>query len=163
MQDYIIRPAHADDADTIATLILELAEYENLTHEAAPDIEALRQHLSPENTPYCEALLALHEPTNKAIGFALFFQNYSTFLTRWGIYLEDLYVQPAFRGQGIGSSLLKRLAQIAVERECKRLDWSVLTWNEPAIGFYNRLGAKPLEAWSGMRLQGEALIELGSS
>jgi len=154
-----IRPAGPADAETLVSLILELAEYERLTHEAVPDAEALRKHLAPEAQPRCEALIA--EQDGQPIGFALYFHNYSTFLTRWGIYLEDIYVKPAYRGKGTGFALLKRVAEIAVERGCRRLDWAVLDWNEPAIAFYRKLGARPMDDWTTMRLTGEALEKLG--
>ena len=157
-----IREAGPDDAETIAALIVELAEYERLAHEAQPSIASLRRHLAHEANPRCEALLAEHEASGQVIGFALYFHNYSTFLMRWGIYLEDLYVKPSFRGRGAGLGLLKRVAQIAVARHCQRLDFNVLTWNQLAIGFYHKLGATELSTWSGMRLAGEALKELGA-
>jgi diamine N-acetyltransferase len=155
-----IRPATPDDAPEVARLILALAEYEQLLHEAKPDVEALRSHLADDARPRCEALLAEEEATGRAIGFALFFPNYSTFLTRWGIYLEDLYVDPRFRGKGVGLALLRRVAQLAVDRGCQRLDWSVLDWNALAIDFYRRLGAVPLGDWTTMRLQGQALDDV---
>lgn len=157
---FTLRPAGPDDAGTIATLIGELAVYERLAHEAAPDVDRLKRYLSPDASPRIEAILA--EVDGEAVGFALFFQNYSTFLTRWGIYLEDIYVRPESRGKGIGKALLKRVAQIAVERECGRLEWSVLDWNESAIQFYRSLGAKPMDEWTTMRVTGEALQRLGS-
>src|SRR5690606_20341758 len=114
-----IRPAGPDDAATLVELILGLADYERLLDEARPDEAALRAHLADDARPRCEALLA-ETPDGRAIGFALFFANYSTFLTRWGIYLEDLFVRPEYRGQGVGFALLKRLAAVAVERGCER-------------------------------------------
>lgn len=155
-----IRPATPADAETIVSLILELADYEKLRHEAAPDASALRGHLSPESVPHVEALIAEDEEVG-AVGFALYFHNYSTFLSRFGIYLEDLYVRPDFRGEGIGFALLKRVAELAVERGCGRMEWAVLNWNEPAIEFYHRLGAKPMDEWTVMRLTGDALQTLG--
>jgi len=159
--DFRIRPAGPGDAEVLARLIIELAQYENLEAEAKPNIDDLRQHLEPSANPCCEALVAEHEASGQVIGFALYFPNYSTFLTRWGIYLEDLYVIPAFRGRGAGFSLLKRVAEIAAERGCQRLDWSVLTWNDLAIDFYRKLGAKQMSDWVGMRLAGDALKRLG--
>lgn len=156
-----IRPATPDDADAILELILALADYEKLRHEASPDVEALRQHLAPDAQPRCGALLAEDAVTGGAIGFALYFPSYSTFLTRWGIYLEDLYVRPEARGQGVGFALLQRLAALAVAQGCQRLDWSVLDWNAPAIDFYRRLGARALDDWTTMRLEGEALQAVG--
>ena len=141
-------------------LILDLADYERLRHEAVPDAEALRAHLDPAAQPRCEAFLAENEE-GSAIGFALFFHNYSTFLTKFGVYLEDLFVVPAYRGCGIGFALFQRVAEVAVERGCGRLEWAVLDWNTPAITFYERLGAEPLDDWTTMRLTGDALQELG--
>ena len=157
---FTIRPATPDDAEALAGLIRELADYEKLAHEAAPDVRALRDHLSAEAVPRCEALLAERRTSGRAVGFALFFPSYSTFLTRWGIYLEDLYVQPEARSQGVGFALLQRVARVAAERGCERLDWSVLDWNELAIRFYEKLGAEPMSDWTTMRLSGAALRRL---
>lgn len=151
-----IRPATPDDAPTLVQLILELAEYEQLRHEADPDAEALRRQLAPDAQPRCEALLA-EARDGAPVGFALFFHNYSTFLTNFGLYLEDLFVRPDHRGQGIGFALLQRVAQIAEERGCQRLDWAVLDWNTPAIDFYEQLGAEPLDDWTTMRLDRTAI------
>lgn len=159
---FTIRNATPDDAEALASLIRELAEYEKLTHEAQPDVRALREHLAEGDGPRCEALLAEARTSGRAVGFALFFPNYSTFLTRWGIYLEDLYVQPEARGQGIGFALLREVARIAHARGCERLDWSVLDWNALAIGFYEKLGARPMSDWTTMRLSGEALRRLAA-
>ena len=128
-----IRHANPDDADVLASLIHELAIYEKLEHDSRPDTEALRRHLKPGANPRCEALVAEETGTGRAIGFALYFPSYSTFLTRWGIYLEDLYVQPAYRGKGVGFGLLKRVAAVAIARGCRRLDWSVppFRWMAP--------------------------------
>jgi GNAT superfamily N-acetyltransferase len=160
--EYHIRPAGPGDAEVLVELILGLADYEKLAHEAAPDPAALRAHLRDDARPRCEALLAEEAATRRAIGFALYFPNYSTFLTRWGLYLEDLYVLPAFRGRGVGLALLRRVAEIAVARGCRRLDWSVLDWNAPAIAFYRKLGARPLDDWTTMRLEEEALQRLAA-
>lgn len=149
---FTVRHAGPDDAEVLVSLILELAEYERMTDEAEPDADALRKHLAPDANPRCDALLAEDDATGEAVGFALFFQNYSTFLSRWGIYLEDLYVKPSFRGQGIGFALLKRVADVADERGCRRLEWSVLNWNQLAIDFYRRLGARSMDDWTTMRL-----------
>mgnify|MGYP006280124601 CR=1 FL=1 len=157
-----IRRATPDDAPTLVQLILELAEYEKLRHEAEPDAEALRRQLAPDAQPRCEALLAEAEG-GEAVGFALFFHNYSTFLTNFGLYLEDLYVRPEHRGQGLGFGLLQRVAQIADERGCQRLDWAVLDWNEPAIDFYEQLGAEPLDDWTTMRLNRTAIESVASA
>ena len=133
-------------------LINQLAEYEKLGHASIPDEQSLRQHLEEGATPKVEALLAHDTASGRCVGFALFFHNYSTFLTNFGMFLEDLFVDPDFRGQGIGLGLFKRLAEIADERGCKRLDWNVLDWNAPAIEFYNQLGAIALDNWTTMRL-----------
>ncbi len=155
-----IRTAGREDAPVLCELIRELAAYERLLHEAQPDAGALATHLAEGAQPRCEALIAEDE-AGRAVGFALYFSNYSTFLTRFGIYLEDLFVRPEARGRGVGMALLRRLAEIASARGCERLDWSVLTWNRLAIDFYEALGAKPMDEWVGMRLAGDALHALG--
>ena len=154
-----IRPAVEADVPLVASLIRELAEYERLAHAVDFDEALLRKHLFGER-PYCEVLLA--EDAGRVVGFALFFHNYSTFLGRPGIYLEDLFVEPAYRGRGHGKALLVALARLAVERGCGRLEWAVLDWNEPAIGFYRRLGARPNDDWTIFRLTGEALERLAA-
>lgn len=147
----VLRKATPEDAETLCHLINGLAEYERLQHESHPDPEALRAHLQPDAQPRCEAVLAETED-GEAVGFALFFQTYSTFNTNWGVYLEDLFVEPAYRGQGIGFALLRHVAEVARERDCARLEWAVLDWNEPAIAFYRRLGAVSMDDWTVMRL-----------
>lgn len=154
----MIRSATANDLPTIAQLIRDLAEYEKLAHDVVFTEEALREHLFGER-PYAEVLIA--EEQGVSVGFALFFHNFSTFLGQPGIYLEDLFVKPAYRGQGHGKQLLAALAQLAVERGCGRLEWSVLDWNTSAIGFYESLGAKPNSEWTVYRLTGEALQRFG--
>lgn len=156
-----IRAATPDDAPMLARLIDELAAYEQLSHASHPNPDALRLHLATDAQPRCEALLAELTTTDRAIGFALFFPSYSTFLTRWGLYLEDLYVQPDYRGMGVGFSLLARVARVAVARGCERLDWSVLNWNEVALRFYEQIGATPMKEWTMMRLTGKPLQRLG--
>jgi diamine N-acetyltransferase len=151
-----IRPAVPDDAPVLVELILELATYEKLRDEADPDADTLRRQLAPDAQPRCEALLA-ETDEGDPVGFALFFHNYSTFLTNFGLYLEDLFVRPAYRGEGLGFALLQRVAQIADERGCQRLDWAVLDWNTPAIDFYEQLGAQPLDDWTTMRLDRAAI------
>lgn len=143
----------------IAALIRGLAEYEKLEREVVMTEELLTANLFGERA-YAETVLA-EEPERTAVGFALFFHNFSTFLGRPGIYLEDLFVLPAFRGRGIGKALLAHLARLAVERGCGRLEWAVLDWNRPAIGFYESLGARPNSEWTVYRLTGEALARLG--
>ena len=154
-----IRPARPEDASEILRLICALADYEKLAHEAVGTEDALRQSLSGPK-PAAEVLLA--EEQGRPVGLALFFQNYSTFLARPGIYLEDLFVEPAWRGRGIGKALLTAVARLAVQRGCGRFEWAVLDWNTPAIEFYQALGARPLNDWTVFRLTGEALRRLGS-
>ena len=149
-----IREATAADVPAILGLIRELAEYERLLDMVVATEASLQQSLFGPR-PFAEALIA--EVGGEAVGFALFFHNYSTFLGKPGVYLEDLFVRPAFRGQGLGQMLLTRVAQIAVERDCGRMEWSVLNWNEPAIRFYESLGARPLSDWTTYRLTGDAL------
>src|SRR5215831_2197304 len=153
----MIRPATRDDVPTIAQLIRHLAEYERLAHEVVLDEARLREHLFGPR-PYAEVLLA--EDGGAVVGFALFFHNYSTFLGRPGLYLEDLFVRPAARGRGHGKALLLALARLAVERGCGRLEWAVLNWNQPAIEFYQSLGAEPMDEWTAYRLTGDALTKL---
>ncbi len=154
----MIRPATPTDVPLIAQLIRDLAEYEKLAHDVVFNEAALKQHLFGPR-PYAEVLIAEHE--GAGVGFALFFHNFSTFLGQPGIYLEDLFVKPANRGQGHGKQLLAALARLAVERGCGRLEWAVLDWNKPAIGFYESLGARPNDEWTVFRLTGEALQSLG--
>lgn len=156
----VLRPAAQEDVPTIARLIHALSVYEKLEHECHASEESLRTHLFGPR-PYAEVVIAEWE--GRAAGFALFFHNYSTFLTRPGIYLEDLFVEPELRGHGIGKALLAKLASLAVERGCGRLEWSVLKWNAPAIGFYEKLGAVPMEEWQVYRLTGDALHRLGDA
>ena len=141
----------------LLAMIRELAEYERLAHVVTATEERIRAGLFGEH-PAAEALLASHgaEPA----GFAIFYRSYSTFLAEPGIYLEDLYVKPELRGKGIGLALLGRIAQIANERDCGRVEWGVLNWNEPSIHFYKRLGAVPMDEWTKYRLTGEPLRSL---
>ncbi|HSS61141.1 MAG TPA: GNAT family N-acetyltransferase [Candidatus Limnocylindrales bacterium] len=152
-----IRFGELADVPLIAELIRGLARYERLEDQVVMTEEKLTDSLFGER-PYAETLIA--EDDGQPAGFALFFHNYSTFLAQPGIYLEDLFVVPEKRGAGIGRALLARLAQIAVERNCGRLEWSVLDWNKDAIGFYERLGAKPNSEWTVYRLSGEPLRAL---
>lgn len=152
--DLLIRPARKEDCGLILHFIRALAEYEKLLHAVVATKETLAETLFGEPAG-AEVLIA--EWRGEPAGFALYFHNYSTFLAQRGIYLEDLFVQPSHRGLGIGKRLLGRLAAIAVERNCGRLDWSVLDWNEPSIRFYQQLGAIPLDDWTQFRLQGKAL------
>jgi len=154
----VIRTAEPADVPVIADLIRGLARYEKLEDGVSLTEELLAKNLFGPRR-YAETLLAEEDGT--PVGFALFFHNFSTFLALPGIYLEDLFVVPEQRGRGIGRALLKRLAKIAVERGCGRLEWSVLDWNRDAIGFYERLGAMPNSEWTVYRLAGEALTSLG--
>jgi hypothetical protein len=156
-QTFTVREARAGDETTLFGLICALAEYEKLQHLVAGSAEELATHLFGPR-PVAEALLA--EEGGEAVGFALYFTNFSTFLTRPGIYLEDLFVKPAHRGRGIGRALLERLASIAVARGCGRVEWAVLDWNESAIGFYRRLGADVMPDWRLCRLTGAPLRAL---
>ncbi|MGC9524306.1 MAG: GNAT family N-acetyltransferase [Limnospira sp.] len=153
-----LRPATPADVPAIFSLIRALAEYEKLSHQVTGDADALKQHLFGAR-PYAEVILAEWE--QKIVGFALFFPNYSTFLTQPGIYLEDLFVLPDYRGRGIGKALLKEVAKLAVSRGCGRLEWSVLDWNQPAIAFYQYMGAAVLPDWRICRVTGESLRQLG--
>jgi len=152
-----IRFGEPGDVDTIAELIRALAKYEKLEHEVVMTRERLERTLFGSRA-YAETLIA--EDGGRAVGFALFFHNYSTFLAQPGVYLEDLYVRESERGKGVGKALLSRLATIAVERNCGRLEWAVLDWNVDAIGFYERLGARPNSEWTVYRLTGDALSAL---
>ena len=149
-----LRPAEVRDVGVILGFIKELANYEKMSHEVVATEDAIRNHLFGEN-PRIEAIIAEYE--GEEAGFALFFHSFSTFLGRSGIYLEDLYVTVDLRGMGIGKALLKRLAEIAVERGCGRVEWAVLDWNEPAIQFYQSIGAAPMAEWQTYRLAGSAL------
>lgn len=154
-----IRPATREDTARILDLIRALADYEKLSHECVATEESLRQTLFGER-PAAEVVMA--EVDDEVAGFALFFHNYSTFLARPGLYLEDVFVYPERRGQGIGRRLLQHLAQIAVARGCGRFEWSVLDWNAPAIKFYRSLGAIPMDGWSVQRISGDALLRLAA-
>ncbi len=158
---FTIRPATETDVPLILTLIRELAEFEGLLHEVTTDEAALREQLFGPR-PAAEVLLGF-EADGTPMGFALFFQNFSTFLGRPGIYLEDLYVRPDKRRRGLGRALLTRLAQFAVERRCGRLEWAVLDWNENAIGFYKNMGARVMEDWRICRVTGGALPNLAAA
>lgn len=157
-----IRKAAPDDAKTLVDLILELAAFEQLMHRAEPSVELLEQHLAEEALTGCEALLAETE-RGTAVGFALFFHNYSTFQTNAGLRLEDLFVKPTYRGEGIGFSLVQRVARIAEERGCRRIDLAVLDWNDEAVEFYDALGAEPLDDWTTMRLDEDAIEEAATA
>ena len=150
----MIRAATEQDVPAILAMIRELAEYEKLTHACVATEALLRENLfGPKRA--AEVLIA--EADGQTVGYALWFKTFSTFLARPGIYLEDLYVKPAFRQRGLGKALLRELAKIAIARHYGRIEWSVLDWNAPAIAFYKSLGAAPLEDWTMMRLTGEEL------
>ncbi|MCM2314258.1 MAG: GNAT family N-acetyltransferase [Thermoanaerobaculia bacterium] len=152
-----LRFGSESDVALVLQFIRELAGYERLAHDVVATEETLRSSLFGEPR---RAEVVLAEQGGEPAGFALFFHNFSTFVGRPGLYLEDLFVRPAFRGHGIGRELLACLARIAVERDCGRFEWAVLDWNEPAIGFYKALGARPMNDWMVFRIDGDALREL---
>jgi len=154
-----IEPATPGDVPVILDFIRQLAEYEKLSHMVVATEENIHQHVFGAN-PVAEVLLAYWEEA--PVGFALYFRNFSTFLGQAGIYLEDLFVEPAQRGKGIGKALLARLASIALERGYGRVEWAVLDWNTPSIEFYRSLGAVPLDEWTVYRLTGDALARLAA-
>ena len=154
-----IRSATPADISLIGQFIRDLAEYEKLAHEVRFD-EAVMAHKLFGPRPYAEVLIGEIDRTPQ--GFALFFHNFSTFEGRPGIYLEDLFVRPDARGSGLGKALLGKLAALAVERDCARLEWSVLDWNTPAIDFYKALGARPMDEWPVYRVDGDALTDLAA-
>lgn len=151
------RFATEQDTALIIEFISGLAEYENMTDDMIADEELLREWIFKRNR--AEVIFALEDGVE--VGFALFFHNFSTFLGRAGIYLEDLFVKPEYRGRGHGKALICELARITVERGCGRLEWSCLDWNKPSIDFYLSLGAVPMEEWTTYRLTGETLLKLG--
>ena len=155
--DFIIRNATVDDVPVILSLIRELAEYERAPNDVVATEEGLKETLFGVH-PAAEVLLG--EEAGAPVCFALFFHNFSTWMGRRGLYLEDLFVRPEVRGKGYGRALLVRLAQIARARECGRMEWAVLDWNEPAIQFYRKLGAQPNEEWTIFRLTGEGIGRL---
>ena len=154
-----IRSATPADISLIGQFIRDLAEYEKLAHEVRFDEAVMAQKLFGPR-PYAEVLIGEIDRTPQ--GFALFFHNFSTFEGRPGIYLEDLFVRPDARGSGLGKALLGKLAALAVERDCARLEWSVLDWNTPAIDFYKALGARPMDEWTVYRVDGDALTGLAA-
>ena len=154
-----IRVATEADVPLILSFIRELAEYERLSHEVVATEEGLRDSLFGERTG-AEVVIGYQD--GSPAGFALFFHNFSTFLGRPGLYLEDLYVKPETRGRGLGRALLVYLAKLATERGCGRMEWSVLDWNEPAIKLYRGIGATPMDEWTVYRVTGEALEDLAA-
>ncbi|MBE5779124.1 MAG: GNAT family N-acetyltransferase [Clostridiales bacterium] len=151
-----IRFAEEKDIPVVLDFIRQLAEYEHMLDQVVATEALLREWLFVRKT--AEVLIA--EEAEDAVGFALFFHNFSTFLGRGGIYLEDLFVRPDYRGKGFGKALLKKLAQLAVERGCGRLEWSCLDWNQPSIDFYLSMGAQPMSDWTVYRIAGQRLIEI---
>jgi GNAT superfamily N-acetyltransferase len=158
MSEFSIRPAGPDDVPLILSFIREIAAYEKLTHEVVATEEILRESLFGAR-PAAEVLIGYGG--DQPAAYAVFFHNFSTFLGRSGLYLEDLYVKPDWRGRGLGKAMLLRLARLAKQRQCGRFEWTVLDWNEPAIGFYKKLGASLLDEWKICRLTGDALDQLG--
>ncbi|MEO1672028.1 MAG: GNAT family N-acetyltransferase [Cyanobacteria bacterium J06631_2] len=158
--DFSIRQANSADVPQIFKLIEALAEYEQLSHQVTGSIAQLQEHLFGDRI-YAEAIVV--EIESKIVGFALFFPNYSTFLTKPGLYLEDLFVLPEYRRQGIGKALLSYLGKLAIARDAGRLEWSVLDWNESAIAFYESMGAKILTDWRICRVTDQALTKLAAS
>lgn len=154
-----IRAVGEDDVETLFGLILELAAYEKLSHEVSGDADVLRRSLFVEGT--AEALLA--EVGGEAVGYAIVCGTFSSFECKGGIWIEDIYVRPESRGGGVGRAIFARVAAIAIERRLPRVEWAALDWNELALGFYDRLGARRMDEWEMLRLEGEALERLGSS
>lgn len=155
-EQFKIRPAEEADVKLILQFIKGLGEYEKLSHEVVATEQKLRKTLFKQKM----AEVIIGEYGGEPVGFALFFHNYSTFLGQAGIYLEDLFIIPEMRGKGFGKTMLKHLAKLAVERDCGRLEWACLDWNEPSICFYKGLGAKALEDWTVYRVTGETLLKL---
>jgi GNAT superfamily N-acetyltransferase len=159
MSDFEIKSAQKEDIPLILWFIKELAIYERLAHEVVATEEILSETLFGER-PAAEVIFGYHQ--GEPVSFALFFHNFSTFLGRPGLYLEDLYVKPEFRGRGFGRRMLSHLAQLARQRRCGRLEWWVLDWNESAIKFYRSIGAVPMDEWTVFRVTGEALDRLAA-
>ena len=157
MSNTVIRKAEVGDCALILNFIQQLGDYEKLSHEVVATVEQLQATLFGDKS---HAQVIIAEYDNKPVGFALYFYNYSTFLAKPGLYLEDLFVNPDARGKKIGKALLIHLAKIAVENNCGRFEWSVLDWNQPAIDFYRSIGADGMEGWTGQRVDGAALVGL---
>ena len=157
MERFDLRSPTVDEVHLVVEFIHELAEYEKLAHECHITEDDLRRSLFEER-PHAETLLAFLD--DHPIGFCLFFTNYSTFLGKPGLYLEDIYIQPAFRNRGFGKRILAHLASLALKRGCGRFEWAVLNWNEPSIAFYRKIGAESMNEWTVQRLAGESLVEL---
>ncbi len=152
----VFRYAQREDVPSVLELIRELAAYEHMEDQVVATAQLLEEWLFERK----KAEVILGELEGKVVAFALFFHNFSTFLGRAGIYLEDLYIQPAYRGKGYGKALLRQLAKVALERECGRLEWACLNWNTPSIGFYLSLGAQPMDEWTTYRLTGDSLRQM---
>ena len=159
LSEFEIRPAVVDDVPLILSFIKKLADYEWLAHEVVATEESLRKTLFDSRKT---AEVAIGYFQNKPIGLVLFFHNYSTFLGRPGLYIEDLFVDESYRGRGFGAALLRYVARLAVERNCGRLEWSVLDWNKPAVDFYTKLGAVPMSDWTVFRVTGQSLMNLAA-
>ena len=159
LSDFEIRPAVVDDVPLILSFIKKLADYERLAHEVVATEESLKKTLFDARKT---AEVAIGYFQNKPIGLVLFFHNYSTFLGRPGLYIEDLFVDESYRGSGFGAALLRYVARLAVERNCVRLEWSVLDWNKPAVDFYTKLGAVPMSDWTVFRVTGQSLMNLAA-
>jgi len=154
--DFTIRSATVEDCTLILSFIQELADYEKLSHEVVATVAILEESLFGEKS-YAEVTIGEYQ--GKAVGYSLFFHNFSTFTGRPGIYLEDIYVQPQMRGKGFGKLLMAYIAKLAVQRNCTRVEWSVLDWNEPSIKFYRSIGAAPMDGWTVQRLDGTELAD----
>jgi len=159
ISEFIIKETTASDVPLILNFIKGLAEYEKLSHEVIATEDGLRETLFGDN-PKAEVIFGVYK--NEPVAFALFFHNYSTFLGKPGIYLEDLYVKPEYRGKGFGKIMLSYLAKLATDRNCGRLEWSVLDWNKPALKFYKSIGAKKMDEWTTQRLDGKSLDDLAN-
>lgn len=157
----VIRKACRSDTPLILSFIKQLAEYERMSGDVVATEELLEEVLFGNSSPSAEVVLAYYD--NEPAGFALYFFNFSTFVGRPGLYLEDLFVKPGLRGKGIGKALLIHLAKIAVDKKCGRFEWSVLDWNEPAINFYKSLGARPMDEWTVFRIDGVKLKSLSEA
>ena len=159
LPDFEIRPATIEDVSLILSFIKKLADYEKLAHDVVATEESLRETLFNSRKT---AEVAIGYFQNKPIGLVLFFHNYSTFLGRPGLYIEDLFVDECYRGRGFGAALLRYVARLAIERNCGRLEWSVLDWNKPAVDFYTKLGAVPMSDWTVFRVTGQSLANLAA-
>ncbi len=154
IEDFTIRSTTADDCALILSFVQELADYERLSDAVVATTATLEETLFGER-PYAEVTIGEYQ--GEAVGYSLFFHNFSTFTGRPGIYLEDIYIKPEMRGKGFGKLMLAYIAKLAVERNCTRVEWSVLDWNEPSIQFYRSIGAKPMDEWTVQRLDGREL------